>query len=70
MDLESTFCMESGQVKTSDNQAEIFVKMLQEVVRVTLPMAQGIADEYPSVTNLVQAFRRNGETALEQVKVC
>ena len=70
MDLSTTFCMESGQVKTGEDKADTFVKMLQEVVRVTPPIAYGIAAEYPSVVALVDAFRRRGPNVLEDLQVC
>ena len=69
MNINATFCMESGQVKTGEGPADTFVKMLQEVVRVTLPMAQGIAEKYPDVTSLMKAFRRDGPLILENVSV-
>lgn len=70
MNLESSFCMESGQVKTGEDKDDTFVKMLQEVVRVTPPIAYGIASEYPSVLSLVKAFRKHGPLVLEDLRVC
>lgn len=69
MNLETSFCMESGQVKTGEDKDDTFVKMLQEVVRVTPPIAFGIASEYSSVIALVQAFRRHGPLILEDLQV-
>ena len=43
--------------------------MLQEVTRVTASVAQGICAEYPNVGNLVEGFRKDGPTALEDIKV-
>lgn len=68
MNLETSFCMESGQVKTGDDKDDTFVKMLQEVVRVTPPIAYGIASEYPSVLALVKAFRKHGPLVLEDLQ--
>lgn len=68
MNLESSFCMESGQVKTGEDKDDTFVKMLQEVVRVTPPIAYGIASEYPSVLSLVKAFRKHGPLVLEDLQ--
>lgn len=62
--------MESGQVKTGEDKDDTFVKMLQEVVRVTPPIAYGIASEYPSVLSLVKAFRKHGPLVLEDLWVC
>ncbi|CAD6591699.1 MAG: hypothetical protein ASARMPRED_005558 [Alectoria sarmentosa] len=68
MNLESSFCMESGQVKTGEDKDDTFVKMLQEVVRVTPPIAYGIASEYPSVVALVRAFGKHGPLVLEDLQ--
>ncbi|KAI0136858.1 ERCC4 domain-containing protein [Xylariales sp. AK1849] len=62
------FCMESGQVKTGDGPRDTYIRMLQEVARVTAPMAYGIAVEYATVTDLVQGFEENGPLALEKCK--
>ena len=70
MNLETTFCMDSGQVRTGEDKDDTFIKMLQEVVRITPPIAYGIASEYPSVMSLVEAFRRNGPNILEDLRVC
>jgi hypothetical protein len=62
--------MDVGQVKTGEDKQDTFVKMLQEVNRVTAPMAYGIAGQYPSVTDLVRNMRTRGPTMLEDVMVC
>lgn len=67
---DSAFCMDTGQVKPGEDKADTFVKMLQEVNRVTASMAYGIAAKYPSVVDLVRGMRRHGPTMLEDVKVC
>lgn len=67
---DSAFCMDVGQVKSGEDKLDTFVKMLQEVNRVTAPMAYGIAGQYSSVTDLIQAMHRNGPLMLEDVKVC
>lgn len=56
----ASFCMESGQVRTGEDKADTFVKMLQEINRVTPPVAYGVAARYPSVTDLFRAMRRAG----------
>ena len=61
--------MESGQVKTGENKDDTFVKMLQEVVRVTPPIAYGIASEYPNAVSLLKAFRKHGPLVLEDLQV-
>ncbi|MCJ1384966.1 hypothetical protein MMC17_008084 [Xylographa soralifera] len=66
--FEVSFCMDVGQVKTGDDKDDTFIKMLQEVIRVTTPIAYGIAAEYPSVVSLVAAFKEHGPLVLEDLK--
>jgi crossover junction endonuclease EME1 len=66
---DSSFCMDVGQVKTGANKDDIYLKMLQEIVRVTAPAASGIASRYPSVAALVRVFREAGPLILEDLKV-
>ncbi|KAH0569218.1 hypothetical protein GP486_000035 [Trichoglossum hirsutum] len=68
MDLETSFCMEAGQVKTGENSSDTYIKMLQEITRVTGPVAYGIAAEYPDVLSLMSAFKSHGPTALQDLK--
>ena len=70
VNLDTSFCMESGQVKAGEDKNDTYVKMLQEVVRVTAPIAYGIAAEYPNVISLVRGLRRHGPYALEDIEVC
>ncbi|OOF93167.1 hypothetical protein ASPCADRAFT_209768 [Aspergillus carbonarius ITEM 5010] len=65
---DSAFCMDGGQVKPGENRSDTFVKMMQEVNRVTASMAYGIASRYPSAMDLVNAMRKNGPGVLEDVK--
>ncbi|KAF7589277.1 hypothetical protein BBP40_004535, partial [Aspergillus hancockii] len=65
---DSAFCMDGGQVKPGENPSDTFVKMLQEVNRVTASMAYGIATRYPSAVDLVRGMRRHGPAMLEDVK--
>ncbi|KAI9703855.1 MAG: hypothetical protein M1836_007627 [Candelina mexicana] len=67
MNLDTSFCMDVGQVKTGDDKDDTYVRMLQEIVRVTAPVAYGIASEYPNVLALVKGFREKGPTALEDL---
>jgi hypothetical protein len=67
--VDAAFCMESGQVKTGADNDEVYVKMLQENVRITAPIAYGIATKYPNVRSLVNGFAKHGPLALEDVKV-
>jgi crossover junction endonuclease EME1 len=67
--MDTTFCMESGQVKTGDDADDTFVKMLQEVSRVTVPMAYGIATKCPNIMSLARGLNGHGPLALEDVRV-
>ncbi|MCJ1433398.1 hypothetical protein MMC27_002758 [Xylographa pallens] len=67
--FEVSFCMDVGQVKTGDDKDDTFIKMLQEIIRVTTPIAYGIAAEYPNVVSLVAAFKEHGPLVLEDLKV-
>jgi crossover junction endonuclease EME1 len=60
--------METGQVKVGENASDTYIKMLQEMVRVTAPIAYGIAGEYPSVRALVKGLEENGPLALEDCR--
>lgn len=64
----AAFCMETGQVKTGEDKLDTFVKMLQEVNRVTAPMAYGIVNQYPSALDLLHAMKRRGPSILEDVR--
>ncbi|KAJ9613135.1 hypothetical protein H2200_003076 [Cladophialophora chaetospira] len=63
----ASFCMDSGQVKTGDDVKDTFVKMLQEVQRVTPSMAYGIVEKYKSIRKLVKGFDKHGNLLLEDV---
>ena len=69
MNLDTSFCMESGQFHSGKDAHDTYLKMLQEVTRVTASVAQGISQEYSNVANLVEGFRKQGPTALEDIKV-
>lgn len=66
--LDTGFCIESGQVKTGDGPEDTYVKMLQEIMRVTAAVAYGIAAEYPTVQKLVEGLKKNGPLALEECR--
>ncbi|CVL02920.1 uncharacterized protein FPRN_00195 [Fusarium proliferatum] len=66
--LGAGFCMESGQVKTGEDAKDTYVRMLQEIVRVTAPIAYGIAAEFGTVSRLVRGLEERGPTLLEGVK--
>ncbi|KAK3488236.1 ERCC4 domain-containing protein [Neurospora crassa] len=62
------FCMDSGQVRTAIGTEEAYVRMLQEVARITAPIAMGIANVYPRVGQLVRALEEGGPGTLEDVR--
>ncbi|RDA94568.1 hypothetical protein CP533_2387 [Ophiocordyceps camponoti-saundersi (nom. inval.)] len=62
------FCMESGQVRTGDGAADTYVRMLQEIVRVTAPVAYGVAAEFGSVSRLVKGLEEGGPERLGGIK--
>ncbi|KAJ9144819.1 Crossover junction endonuclease eme1 [Coniochaeta hoffmannii] len=64
------FCMEAGQVKTGDGKRDTYVRMLQEITRVTAPIAYGIAGEFGSVADLVRGLEEGGPLRLEDVRRC
>ncbi|KAJ5177791.1 uncharacterized protein N7500_000490 [Penicillium coprophilum] len=64
----AAFCMDTGQVKTGVDKKDTFIKMIQEVNRVTAPMAYGIAGQYPCVVDLTRAMRMHGAMMLEDIK--
>ncbi|KAL4727176.1 hypothetical protein ACLX1H_006077 [Fusarium chlamydosporum] len=66
--LGAGFCMESGQVKTGEDAKDTYVRMLQEIVRVTAPIAYGVAKEFDTVSELVRGFETTGPTRLEGVR--
>ncbi|KAM0428548.1 hypothetical protein ACHAPT_006908 [Fusarium lateritium] len=66
--LVAGFCMESGQVKTGEDTKDTYVRMLQEIVRVTAPIAYGVAEEFSSVSALVRGLEDGGPTRLEGVR--
>lgn len=61
--------MDVGQVKTGDDPRDTYTRMLQEIVRVTAPIAYGIAGVYPDVASLKRGLEREGQGGLEDIKV-
>ncbi|KAJ9138603.1 Crossover junction endonuclease eme1 [Pleurostoma richardsiae] len=66
--VAAAFCMESGQVRTGDGPRDTYVRMLQEIARVTAPIAYGVAAEFGSVSELVRGLERGGPLRLEAVR--
>ncbi|KAI4142425.1 MAG: hypothetical protein L6R39_004941 [Caloplaca ligustica] len=68
MAREATFCMDSGQIKSGKDAEETYINMLLANVRVTAPIAYGIATKYPNVSALVRGLEGKGQMALESLK--
>lgn len=64
----AAFCMDSGQVRTGENAHDTYLRMLQEIARVTAPIAYGIAGEFGSVGELVRGLENGGPLVLEGVR--
>jgi crossover junction endonuclease EME1 len=65
---DAGFCMETGQVRTGEGPRDTYVRMLQEIGRVTAPIAYGIAGEFGSVSGLVRGLEDGGPLVLEKVR--
>ncbi|KAI6083403.1 ERCC4 domain-containing protein [Hypoxylon rubiginosum] len=65
---DANFCMDVGQVKTGEDAKDTYVRMLQEVNRVTAPIAHGIAAKYGTVGELVRGLEKEGPGALENCR--
>ncbi|KAK4150095.1 ERCC4 domain-containing protein [Chaetomidium leptoderma] len=65
---DAGFCMETGQVRTGDGPHDTYVRLLQEIGRVTAPIAYGIAAEFASVPALVRGLEDGGPLRLEKVR--
>lgn len=68
VNASAAFCMDSGQVRTGEGAQDTYVRMLQEIVRVTPAIAYGIASKFPTAKELVNGFIQQGPLALEGIK--
>lgn len=64
----AAFCMDSGQVRTGDGPSDTYVRMLQEIIRVTPAIAYGIAGEFGTVSDLVRGLETEGPLVLEGIR--
>ncbi|PHH59518.1 hypothetical protein CDD81_3133 [Ophiocordyceps australis] len=62
------FCMENGQIRTGEDAQDTYIKMLQENMRITAPIAYGIAAEFETVGKLVRGLDTGGPLRLDGVK--
>ncbi|KAH8601396.1 ERCC4 domain-containing protein [Bisporella sp. PMI_857] len=66
--MDSSFCMESGQVQVGNGTEDTFIKMLEQMARITASIAKGIQAEYPTVQALVAGLREHGPNALADLR--
>ena len=60
--------MENWQLKTGEDTQDTYVRMLQEIFRITAPIAYGIASEFPTVSELVKGLEQGGPGRLDAVR--
>jgi crossover junction endonuclease EME1 len=60
--------MDSGQVRAGDGARDTYARMLQEITRITAPVAYGVAAEFPTVAALVRGLEEGGPLRLEGVR--
>ena len=60
--------MESGQVRSGEDAADIFTRMLQEMAQITAAAAHSIAAEHPTVRELAMVLQRDGPLALQDCR--
>ena len=65
--VQPNFCMSTGQVPTGRNAEDAYLKILQQVIRVTEREAAAIAGVYPNVGSLFGAFKQEGGGALAEI---
>ena len=69
MNLDTSFCMESGQVRAGEDARDTFVKLLCEMRGVTASVGWGVEAEIGGgLKQLVERFRKEGKEALAQAK--
>lgn len=56
-------------MKSGKDTEDIYINMLLANVRVTAPIAFGIAARYPNVSSLIRGLEEKGPMALEHLKV-
>lgn len=64
----AAFCMDAGQVRSGEDGRDAYVKLLQEVNRVTAPVAYGVAAEFESVGELVRGLEGRGPLGVAECR--
>ncbi|KAG5437566.1 hypothetical protein PCANB_000994 [Pneumocystis canis] len=67
LQLSSSFCMESGQIKTGIDIKDTYIKLLQTIHKVTPQIANIIVQKYPKISNLTSAFIKDGPDILSDL---
>ncbi|KAJ1337878.1 crossover junction endonuclease EME1 [Microdochium nivale] len=65
---DAGFCMEAGQVRTGGDSKDTYIRMLQEIARITAPIAYGIAAEFPTLAQLITGLETKGPLALAECR--
>lgn len=65
--LEAAYCTDLGQVKTGADAANTYLLMLQQIHKLTEPVAAAIVAEYPSLPSLIAGFRSAGPEMLQDL---
>lgn len=60
--------MDGGQVRSGEDGRDAYVRLLQEIGRVTAPVAYGVAAEFGSVRALVEGLEARGPMGLADVR--
>ena len=66
-DAGAAFCMDAGQVRAGDGAGDTYVRLLQEITRVSAPVAYGVAAEFPALPALLRGLLAGGPLALEDI---
>ena len=64
----AAFCMDAGQVRSGEDKRDAYVRMLQEINRVTAPVAYGVAAEFGSVGELVRGLEGRGALGVAECR--
>ena len=65
---DAGFCMDSNQIRTGEDARDAFVRMLEQVSRVTAPIAHGVVREFGDVATLVRELEKGGPDTLAEVR--
>ena len=64
---DAGFCMDSNQVRSGGDARDTFVRMLEEVSRITAPIAHGVVREFGDVATLIRELENGGPDTLAAV---